>query len=81
MSLDIRLPIGLMFSLFGLILIIFGMFSDAEGYQRSLNINVNLWWGVVMAVFGGVMLFLAWRGKQTQAERGTNPNVGENKRP
>ena len=62
MGLDIRLPIGLMFGIFGLLLIIFGLVSDAEIYRRSLGININLWWGLAMAVFGAVMLLLGRRG-------------------
>ena len=58
MGLDIRLPIGFLFSLFGVLLITYGMFSDRSIYQRSLNININLEWGIVMLVFGAIMLLL-----------------------
>lgn len=58
MGLDIRLPIGFLFSLFGVLLITYGMFSDGSIYQRSLNININLEWGIVMLVFGAIMLLL-----------------------
>ena len=66
MGLDIRWPIGLMFSLIGAILVIFGAAtgSRAELYQRSLNININLIWGLLLLVFGAWMLFMAWRGGQ-----------------
>ena len=43
MNFDLRLPIGLMFSLFGAILAVYGLISGPEIYQRSLGINVNLW--------------------------------------
>ena len=56
MGLDIRLPIGLMFSLFGLLLVVYGYFGNQTIYARSMGINVNLWWGIVMLVFGLVML-------------------------
>ena len=62
--LDIRWPIGLMFSLVGALMFIYGLASDTEMYQRSLGINVNLWWGLVLLVFGGFMLLMAWRGSQ-----------------
>lgn len=62
--LDIRWPIGLMFSLVGALMFIFGLASDAEMYRRSLGININLWWGLVLLVFGGFMLLMAWRGSQ-----------------
>ena len=61
MKLDLRLPIGLMFSIIGALLAVFGLMSDAEIYQRSLGINVNLWWGLVLLGFGLVMLWLVRR--------------------
>jgi protein-S-isoprenylcysteine O-methyltransferase Ste14 len=63
MHLDIRLPIGLMFAVVGVILTLFGLVSDHAMYKRSLGINVNLWWGLVLVVFGGFMLFMAWRAQ------------------
>ncbi len=65
MRLDIRLPIGLMFSLLGLILSIFGLVGDKEPYRRSLGINVNMWWGLVMLAFGILMFILGRRGTAT----------------
>lgn len=65
MSLDLRLPIGLMFSIFGVMLVIFGLVSDPAIYTRSLGINVNLWWGLALIVFGVVMLVLARRPQGT----------------
>ena len=63
MGLDIRLPIGLMFTIFGLIISIYGLFtnSDSAMYAKSLSINVNLWMGLFMLVFGGIMLYFALR--------------------
>ena len=61
-GLDIRIPIGGMFALFGAIITIFGLFSDPAIYERSLGININLWWGLVMFAFGAFMLIMAWRG-------------------
>jgi hypothetical protein len=60
MNLDLRLPIGLMFSIFGAMLVVFGLVSDEAIYARSLGINVNLWWGLVLVLFGGAMLGSAW---------------------
>jgi hypothetical protein len=68
MNLDLRLPIGLMFSLFGAILVVYGFVSDAAIYQRSLGINVNLWWGIVLLAFGLVMLWLSLRGGPDRTE-------------
>ena len=60
-GLDIRLPIGALFAVLGLILGGYGVAtnSDAERYARSMSVNINLWWGLVMLVFGGVLLLLA----------------------
>ena len=60
MGLDIRWPIGLMFSLIGAILVVYGLATgkDAEMYKRSLEMNVNLIWGVLLLVFG--LLMLVW---------------------
>lgn len=62
MNLDIRLPIGILFGLFGLLLVVFGLVSNPEIYERSLGINMNLEWGVVLTVFGAVMLALGLHG-------------------
>ena len=61
MQLDIRLPIGLMFSVLGILLLIVGLFAGGQSTQ-SQQTSVNLWWGVVMLVFGIVMFFLGRRG-------------------
>jgi hypothetical protein len=61
MKLDLRLPIGLMFSIIGVLLAVYGALSDPAIYQRSLGMNVNLWWGMVLLVFGLVMLWLVRR--------------------
>ena len=64
MGLDIRYPIGLMFTLVGLLMAGYGLFTggDTAMYDRSLGINVNLWWGLVLLVFGAAMLGSAWLG-------------------
>jgi hypothetical protein len=66
MNLDLRLPLGLMFTIFGLLLTGFGMLSDATIYDRSLGINVNFWWGLVLLAFGLVMLGIAIRAGKTR---------------
>lgn len=63
MNLDLRLPIGLMFSLFGVMLALYGLVADHAIYERSLGINVNLWWGLVLLAFGLVMLTAALRSR------------------
>ncbi len=68
MGIDIKFPIGLMFSLLGLLLSLYGLFTNGnvELYRRSLGVNVNLWSGCGMLVFGLIMLFFAWRSKKAK---------------
>ena len=63
MGIDIKFPIGLMFSILGFLLTIFGVITGGDEvlYQRSLGININLWSGCGMLAFGLIMLFLAWK--------------------
>ena len=59
--LDLRIPMGLMFSLVGALLVVYGVMTrGSEIYQRSLGINVNICWGGTLLVFGALMLALAW---------------------
>ena len=62
MHLDIRLPIGMLFILLGVVLAVYGATSDPAVYERSLGHNVNLTWGLALLVFGVVMLLLGRRG-------------------
>lgn len=66
MNLDLRIPMGLMFSLVGVILTGFGAAtnSNAALYARSLGINVNLYWGIVLLIFGQIMFQM---GRRRQA--------------
>jgi len=63
MGLDIRTPMGLMFAIFGALLLVYGLASDPALYTRSLGINVNRDWGLVLLVFGATMLWLGRRAK------------------
>ena len=67
MGLDIRLPIGLLFSIFGVLLIGYGALGNKSIYARSLDVNINLWWGVIMLAFGLVMFVLGKRGTKMKA--------------
>jgi hypothetical protein len=66
MGLDIRWPIGIMFSLIGVLLAAYGAAtnSNTELYRHSLGININLWWGLVLLGFGGLMLLGAVRSRK-----------------
>jgi|SoimicmetaTmtLPA_FD_contig_41_6731274_length_1124_multi_3_in_0_out_0_2 hypothetical protein len=63
MTFDLRLPIGLLLAVFGAILAIDGLVA----HRLVLDINVNLWWGLVMIAFGALMLFLASRARKAGA--------------
>ena len=67
-GLDIRVPIGGLFVVLGLVLVGYGVATnaDAEQYARSMSVNINLWWGLVMLVFGALLLLLA-RGSRRDA--------------
>ena len=60
---DIRIPIGALFLLLGAILTVYGVttMGDAQLYIRSENIVINLWWGLIMLVFGAIMLYFGSR--------------------
>jgi len=57
----------MMFSVFGLLLIGYGLMTrDSVMYaSHSLGFNINLWWGLAMVLFGAVMLTLARRGRKS----------------
>lgn len=61
MKLDIKIPIGLLFTVFGLILSVYGLAtgSNEEIYAKSLGYNMNLYIGLFMLVFGVFMLILS----------------------
>ena len=65
MGIDIKLPIGLMFSILGVLLTLYGLFTNSNValYKPSLGININLWSGLGMIVFGSVMLLLVYRSR------------------
>jgi hypothetical protein len=61
MLLDLRFPMGLFFAVLGLLLAAYGFLGDQAVYQASLGINVNLWAGLGMLLFGGLMLGGGWK--------------------
>lgn len=78
-SLDIRLPIGGLFTALGLIVGGYGLATgaDAARYAPSLGVNVNLWWGMVMLVFGVLMLAGASRARgRASAHRAEDTTEG-----
>jgi hypothetical protein len=63
MRLDIKLPIGLFFSIIGFVLVLSGIL-DKQKIVLQLGYNFNLWWGVIILVFGVLMLLLYFIKKE-----------------
>ena len=66
MDLDIRLPIGMMFTVIGTLLTGYGVVADKSIFARSLGINVDLIWGGVLLVFGVAFVIAGRRGAQNR---------------
>ena len=62
---DLRRPIGILFSLLGLILLVYGLISPDVRAPLDADTNVNLWCGLMLVVFGGVLLWLSLRPKRS----------------
>jgi hypothetical protein len=62
-ALDLRWPVGVLFTALGLILAGYGLATagNPEHYARAVSVNINLWWGLVMLVFGLILLLSARR--------------------
>ncbi len=54
MGLDIRKPIGWLFICLGLLLFATGILMPPSAYQKSLGINVDLGWGLIL-ILGGIL--------------------------
>ncbi|HVJ09842.1 MAG TPA: hypothetical protein VM554_15800 [Acidisarcina sp.] len=62
MNLDLRLPMGLMFLITGAMMTVFGIFTwGSTIYQKSMGMNINFIWGLVMLIFGLTMFLLGKR--------------------
>jgi uncharacterized membrane protein HdeD (DUF308 family) len=66
--LDLRIPTGWFFALAGVLLLAMGLFTQEK--PQLTDVNVNLYCGVFMVAFGGVMLALAWRGRSQDTSSG-----------
>ena len=70
-GLDLRVPIGGLFAVLGLLLAGFGLATagDAARYARSGGLNINLWWGLVLLAVGALFLLAARRGARLAGAR------------
>jgi len=78
MNLDLRIPMGLLFTIVGAIMSIYGFFTRGSViYERSAGMNINLVWGLVMLIFGVTMYTLGRRAdkrpRAAQIEGTTRP--------
>jgi hypothetical protein len=82
MSLDLRIPMGLRVTFTGLILTVFGFATrdNVALYTKSLGINANLWWGLVLLAFGLTMFLLGRRGQAKLAKKPSQLDSGETRR-
>ncbi|HKQ02884.1 MAG TPA: hypothetical protein VJ735_21395 [Actinomycetes bacterium] len=55
---DLRMVIGGLLALYGVILTIMGLFASDETKAKAAGININLWAGLV--ILAGGAIFLAW---------------------
>lgn len=72
---DIRVLIGALFTLYGVMLIVAGLFTSDAQLKKASDININLWLGIGMLVLG--LLFLLWwraRPLQPTPEPDTEPS-------
>lgn len=78
MNLDLRIPMGLMFAFTGAILSTWGIKTNGNAalYAKSLGINANLWWGLVLLAFGVTMYVL---GQRSQRRLQKEPPAAEEK--
>jgi hypothetical protein len=62
--LDLKLPIGWLLSAYGVLLGVYGLVTKKEMYEKSLGLNLNLAWGILMLAIGGFFLLAAFlRGR------------------
>jgi tellurite resistance protein TehA-like permease len=78
-GMDIRAPIGGLFTLLGLMLVGYGLVApDSTGAATlSAGINVNLWWGLALLAFGVFMLLLARRAMKHPVPPHAHPHPEE----
>lgn len=82
MSFDVRVAVGWMFLLIGLLLGFFGYASKDNPalWVKSLGIDVDLWWGLVLTAFGLTMLALGKRAEKQSETALAAPVKGKGRR-
>lgn len=52
-----------MFAVIGVLLAGYGLLGDQSGYAKSLGINIDLVWGIVLICASACLLGLAWSNR------------------
>ncbi|WP_263365793.1 hypothetical protein [Edaphobacter bradus] len=74
MGLDIRIPLGLIFLIIGGMMSLYGLFTRGSAiYEKSMGLDLNLGWGLIMFFFGVVMFFIGRRQKWQDAPVNPRP--------
>ena len=55
---DLRRIIGGLFVVYGLLLAVLGLFDSQEEIDKAAGVNINLWAGLGMLIFG--LLMIVW---------------------
>jgi len=63
-GIDLRLPVGTLFALLGLLLTVYGAATRGQPGTEPTGVPINLVWGVVLVAFGLWMLLLARRARR-----------------
>ncbi len=61
---DLKIPLGTLLTFYGILLLLYGILGPSDIYDKSLHLNVNLMWGVLMIVVGGAFLLTAYFAKR-----------------
>ena len=64
---DLRIPLGYLFVILGILLLIAGLTGSVGANRPSLGININAIWGTIMIAFGLLCLVLATREARQRA--------------
>lgn len=76
MHLDVRLPIGVLFGLIGIVVAVYGAMMLDNPATRPTGVPIDVVWGIVMLAFGVAMLALAARASRRIREGGSESNQG-----
>ncbi|MGW4502475.1 hypothetical protein ACWENR_28195 [Micromonospora sp. NPDC004336] len=73
---DIRRVIGGLFTAYGVIVTLVGVFDGATAVEKAQGVRINLWAGLGMLAFGVLMLLWQWRNPAEPPESSESPGDG-----